>query len=330
MIHMRPYTSHEEANLIFLNNQGVEYTTVEITATGLKKSILDSTKPMRDFLVKHGIHDYSAQSQGTANKVLIETHILTDHENVKTQTSLYRPVTKKGDPRMWPRKIKKYTDANDIYAIAYSNDNKLYFLNITSLDFEALFNSVPTNPIQDAISTKLHKTGAVADELYSLLSSKKGEWLDSPYEGDTAVGYAVEKAVNVVPNSSKKPDYKGIEIKSSRKQSKRSGMFGKTPDRTLSKYDNHDIVNEFGYTEGKNGETYDHKVLEITLYCGYISRGLSLNVDLNADRLELIKASYDEFGNVRKEDVLAIWEIEVLRQALLNKHPETFWVSAES
>ena len=71
------------------------------TETGLKKSIMDATAMVRFFLKFAGLHDYNSQNQGPTNKVVIESFLVHTNKLEKTKTSLYRPKTKKGDPRIW-------------------------------------------------------------------------------------------------------------------------------------------------------------------------------------------------------------------------------------
>ena len=55
-----------------------------------------------------GIHDYEAQSQGPANKVVRPAFMLAGGDIMDVPVSLYRPVTKKGDPRLWFYEFKKF------------------------------------------------------------------------------------------------------------------------------------------------------------------------------------------------------------------------------
>lgn len=100
MIHMRPFTEFEQRNLKFLVNHNVKFTQVEITGTGLKKSILDATAPMRAYFLENGIHNYEEQLQGQEYKCYKTASILTDSTQFITKVSFYRPNTKKGDPRI--------------------------------------------------------------------------------------------------------------------------------------------------------------------------------------------------------------------------------------
>lgn len=98
---MRNFNEFEVRNITFLTQKNIEYTLVQITETGFKKSILDATEPMRQYFKDCGMHDYSAQLQGQGYKVLQPTAILDEASIFTTSTSLYRPETKKGDPRIW-------------------------------------------------------------------------------------------------------------------------------------------------------------------------------------------------------------------------------------
>ena len=104
---MRPFTPFEKTNMEYLVNHNVKFTQVQITATGLKKSILDATTPMRTYFKENNVHDYELQAQGPEHKVTKKTYILTGGKVIESTTSLYRPVTKEGDPRLWIYHLKE-------------------------------------------------------------------------------------------------------------------------------------------------------------------------------------------------------------------------------
>ena len=58
MIHMREFTPLELKNQQYLVNLGISFTQVQITETGLKKSILDATAPMRVYFKENDIHGF--------------------------------------------------------------------------------------------------------------------------------------------------------------------------------------------------------------------------------------------------------------------------------
>ena len=93
MVNMRPFNSFEQKNLKFLVNHNVKFTQVEVTATGLKKSILDSTVPMRAYFMENGIHNYEEQEQGQEHKATRQAIILTETEKKDTTTVHEIPLT---------------------------------------------------------------------------------------------------------------------------------------------------------------------------------------------------------------------------------------------
>ena len=68
------------------------------TETGLRKSIMDATGMVRFFLKYSGLHDYNNQQQGPNDKISIKTYLVYLNNLEETTTSLYRPLTKNGDP----------------------------------------------------------------------------------------------------------------------------------------------------------------------------------------------------------------------------------------
>ena len=147
MVNMRPFTAFEQENLKFLVNHNVKFTQVEITPIGLRQGILDSTAPMRTYFIEEGVHNYKEQLQGQENKVMRDAIILTETSQHPTQVSFYRPITKKGDPRMWIYKLGAYTEGNDIHVLFYF-ERKLYSINITKIDISACYNSPIITPIK--------------------------------------------------------------------------------------------------------------------------------------------------------------------------------------
>jgi hypothetical protein len=75
---------------------------------------------------------------------------------------------------------------------------------------------------------------------------------------DTAVGRTLEAALGIQINSSKKPDYKGIELKSFRnKRDNRKNLFAQVPDWELSKFKSSaEILDAFGYQRQQDFKLY--------------------------------------------------------------------------
>ena len=317
---MRKLTEAEQNKIKLLTKNQVSLTLIEPTETGLKKSIMDATGSVRSFLKSENIHDYEKQAQGPNYKVLIPTIIHTGFKTIKSQASLYRPVTKSGDPRIWFYKMTKIAEANDIIAITYFDDSFQIF-NLTQLDIEALINSSILNPLQDLIKEINNTESEVAFELLGMLRKIASAGpIPSMVDADTSVGRTLETALGIDINSSKKPDYKGIELKSFRKsRTNRKNLFAQVPDWSLSKFKSSaEILNNFGYEREEDFKLYC-TVSAITRN----SQGLNLKIDNDIKQL-IENSDKPEIGD------FVVWTLDKLHNRLREKHKETFWVEAES
>ena len=317
---MRPLTPHEQNNVKILTENQISCALIEPTQTGLNKSILDATGLIREFLKQNLIHDYDFQGQGPENKIQLDALIYEEFAVSKSITSLYRPLTKSGDPRIWFSGLAKITRPNDILAIIYYQTS-LHVLNLTSLDIQQLLMSTIVSPIKELILEIRAKTNEVANELLAMLRiiAQTGP-IKSVVEADTSVGRTLEKSLGIDINSSKKPDYKGIEIKSFRRsKTNRKNLFAQVPDWDISKFkSSSDILDAFGYQRGA----------DFKLYCTVSSlnsnsQGLSLKMDTDIKQL-IENSDKPEIGD------FVVWRLTTLHKRLLEKHRETFWVEATS
>ena len=317
---MRKLTDAEQEKIKLLTKNQVYLTLIEPTETGLKKSIMDATGSVRSYLKSENIHDYEIQQQGTESKVMIPTVIHTGFKTIKSQASLYRPSTKKGDPRIWFYSLTKVAEPNDIIAITYF-DSQFQVFNLTTLDINALINSAIINPFQELVSAISFEESEISIELLNKLKiiSKKG-FVKSKVNSDTGIGRTIESLLGIKMNSSKAPDYKGIELKSFRDaRNNRKGLFGKTPNWNLSKFKSRvEILDSFGYWEEGIFRLYN--TMRGT---GRNAQGLILRIEDKKDWL-VENSDRPEIGD------FLVWELEILRKALLKKHKETFWIKAES
>lgn len=322
MVHMRPFTSFEEANLAFLVNMGINFTQVEITPTGLDKGILDSTAPMRAYFKENGVHDYELQSQGQEHKVIKAAVILTESGMTKTKVSFYRPNTKKGDPRMWIYKLGAFSQGNDIHSLIWF-DETLYSINITKVNIKEVYDSVLITPIRELLTAMASQNSCVADELLAKFRAVSGMWFQSEVTADTGIGRTIESFLGISMNSDKTPDYKGIELKSHRDKrvSKRDVLFTQTPDWELSVCKSgREIVDKYGYPINEEGK----KTLQVTVRCDPPNaQRMFLNVNQIDDLLEM------QASNAKVEDI-AVWRLMRLHDRLLVKHHETFWIEVEN
>ena len=325
---MRLFTPFEKRNMEYLVNKNVKFTQVQITATGLKKSILDATTPMRTYFKENNVHDYALQNKGQDNKVIIKTYILTEYKEIETQTSLYRPETKDGDPRLWIYRLKETTEADDIHAIIAPTPTSLFVINLTKVDIVKCCESSLVNPIQDLISVFYHSSNLISNELLAILRSYENQWIDTDLRADTAIGRQVEALLGIDMNASKLPDYKGIELKSFRSQrpSIKKNLFCKVPDWELSHLKSGaEIVDKYGYMSG------GIKSYRNTLYCkAPNSQNLRLNMNYPDDLLEIEEDKIIGENQYKKIADVAVWRLQTLHECLLTKHHETFWIEVDT
>lgn len=317
---MRQLSSVEISRIKLLTEKSVELCLIEPTQTGLEKSIMDATGSVRTYLKANNIHDFESQKQGPDNKIQIRSFLIEGNDILDSVASLYRPNTKKGDPRIWFKGLGNYSKANDILGIIAFED-KLYVLNITRLDLHKLIDSKITNPLQELVNEINQISNEVSDELLGLLNkiAAKGP-VPAMLKADTAIGRTLETLLGIDINSSKKPDYKGIELKSFRdKRGNRKNLFAQVPDWNLSKFKSSaEILNAFGYNRGD----------DFKLYCTVSSlvrnsQGLKLKMDTDISQL-IENSDKPNIGD------FVVWGLETLHSRLLEKHNETFWIAADS
>ena len=100
------------------------------TPTGLKKSILDATEPVRSFLSEQRLHDYETQPQGQDAKVILPAVFLSGTKATTVEVSLYRPATKQGDPRLWISGLPHFAGPYDLVALTVAR-GQLLILNMS-------------------------------------------------------------------------------------------------------------------------------------------------------------------------------------------------------
>lgn len=316
---LRELTGTELENVGFLTRYGLDYGLLEPTNTGLAKSIMDATADYRLFLRREGIHNFDRQPQGTENKCMIPATVITVNGlAMKADASLYRPRTKNGDPRVWFSNLHRYCSAGDILVSIWAG-NQIWVLNATRVDFSDAVRR--SRAYRDLLLPLTDERESVFEELLSMLRSLSGRgFIPTIRRGDTAVGHLLETELGIKQNSRKIPDYKGVELKSSRGRGTISQtMFAQVPDWQLSTLkSSREILEQFGYERGS----------DFKLYCTvsshrFNSQGLKLLVDENAGLLHEISDRPD----LRRA---VAWRISDLQDALASKHADTFWIDAES
>jgi len=317
---MRCLTDIEQYRLKLLTNYSVSVALIEPTATGLRKSIMDATGSVRSYLKDNNFHDYEVQQQGPENKVILSGLIYEQLSKANAKVSLYRPNTKKGDPRIWFSGLDKYAGSNDILVLI-AFQGIIHVFNLTSFPLEKMLESTIANPLQDLIFEINRTENIISNELLLKLKeiAKRG-LIPSEVAADTSVGRTLETALGIDINSSQQPDYKGIELKSFRgARVNRKNLFAQVPNWQLSKFKSSaEILDEFGYHRGD----------DFKLYCTVSSLSRNpqgLTLCLNAELKQLIENSdKPEVGD------FVLWTLDKLHERLQSKHRETFWVKADS
>lgn len=148
--------------LSFFANIGLQVAFLVPTPTGYQKSIMDATIPLREMLRDTCIHNYEEQKQGPKFKELVKTYFFTPDRIIETEASLYRPVTKQGDPRIWFYNLKQYCVPCNLLAIL-ANKGKLYVLNLSN---EEIVESMNSGFIREVIQQFIDDDNAIRKSYY--------------------------------------------------------------------------------------------------------------------------------------------------------------------
>ena len=308
-------------------NVGVPVAFLVPTQTGYQKSIMDATAPVRELLKNSNIHNYEQQGQGPEEKALIKSYFVFADKLQETVASLYRPKTKKGDPRIWFSKLTQYCHPYNLLALIIL-DNSIYVINLSE---ETISKSVHAKGfVYEILLESVHQENLVASELLTKIQDiHNSGFIPSITVGDPGVGDTLENALGIKRNNSKSPDYKGIELKCTRltrngilRTSTRSTLFTKVPDEGLTYKQ---IVDKYGKVQIPRGSSMARLQLYETFRTSRPNAyDLILEVDNINDKLNML------YQKDRIRTSVSAWHIQALKEALLAKHHETFWVKALS
>jgi len=302
------------------------------TETGLEKNIMDATAMVRFFLKYSGLHNYNDQKQGPDNKKIIKSYLIHKDYLEETKTSLYRPITKEGDPRIWISKLQQYAKPKDLLVL-FSVKDEIYVANLSNNDIVESFDSQGF-VYETFLSSKI-ETDKAKDELIGLLKEihEKG-WIQSTTTGDTSVGDTLEHELGIERNNSKSPDYKGIELKASRlnrngkrKPKTRITLFAKTPDEGMTY---REIMINYGKYQTPKGKVTPRLQLYETFKSSRVNAyDLYLKTNATNESLDLMHSSSRDITDT-SNNYVSSWKLETLVNSLKEKHKETFFVKAES
>jgi hypothetical protein len=289
------------------------------TDTAMTKSIMDATESVRAFFKRNDLHDYTTQIPGS--KCQIKAQFVVGLGTREQTLSLYRPASKSGDPRIWIYGLKGLAKPFNLLALLYVA-GQLFIVNCSNkaeLD-NALINIIP--------NTRAELSTTAAELLRKLECIAGRGFVPSLRAGDTGVGMTLETLLGISENSSQLPDYKGIELKSTRidasgRQRNRDQLFSKVPSWKLSPLGSAEkLVFTRGYIDDDGQSALRNTVSGSSVN----SQGLYLDVDYANGYLRQM------FADIQVQDFSPVhdmtWVISELKAALAKKHQETFWVKA--
>lgn len=306
----------------YLARWGLEAGYLVPTSTGLSKSIMDAHGGLREYLSAAGLHDYETQSQGPESKVVLAAWLVELDRRIPAQASLYRPQTKSGDPRIWVSGLKGYCAATDLLVLL-AHERQLFVINASRPGLLASGDD-PASPLGSLLVAMATQRATPAAELLCKLREigSRG-FVPSLRAGPTGVGMTLETMLGIKANSSRAPDYRGIELKASRSRKgstargTRITLFSKVPDWAASAVKTPvDLLHLYGYNRGGRRQ----------LYCSLNHVPNTLGLFLEAE-VDVLHASH---GSVVQPVKVVQWNMSALRASLANKHQETFWVKAAS
>ena len=130
---------------------GIELGIYEVTKTQRVKSLVDANYSIRTALFRQGVHDYDSQGRGQDYKVQHDIKIIGNGESRSSSIVLYRPNTKRGDPRFWIynfRKVFPLVRAGDLIGIVVARRGILA-VNLSALDLTKSIRSKLADEVAD-------------------------------------------------------------------------------------------------------------------------------------------------------------------------------------
>jgi hypothetical protein len=315
--------------LRFFAEFGIEVGLLIPTATGLTKSIMDAHASLRDFLKAKGIHDYDKQPQGPDSKRVVRAVLMTPLSIKESRVSLYRPVTKTGDPRIWISGLAEYAAPGNVLVLIADGD-QLIVVNASDV---SLLNTgrVSGTPLNDALRRLAADENPTAIELLEKLRDiSSAGYVRTRRPGPTGVGFTLETLLGIKANSRKTPDFKGIEIKAGRATESgrpmvRTTLFSMAPDWSRSPYNALRLLKTYG-RDNEEGRRQIYCTLDNVPNPTF---GFYLQVEDAANELTSRKGT-PRGTPARVDEKVLSWPLEELRTALRKKHRETFWVKAKT
>ena len=289
-----------------------EFVLIRMTPTMLKKSIIDASEPFRMLLKENLSIDYKIMPQGRQHGLTKEVEILIDENFTTRKISYYRPATKKGDPRFWISLLNKVVTTFELLLLTVW-EGKLYVIPLKGdiTNFKNRINTifkVDSNQLPTVVLELQQKAKDIFNQ----------GWIKTLRAGDTGVGYTFESLLGIEANSSKEPDYKGIELKCSRQNNTTlQTLFAKTPNYAELTNNRTSLVKDYGYWDDEN----KRYALYITINAlQENSKGWKIVLDSEEEKLFIAKEGKK----------IVFYDYSTLRESLADKHKQTIFIKALS
>jgi hypothetical protein len=216
--------------------------------------------------------------------------------------------------------LPEFAAAGNVLALAIYDD-VLHVINM-SRHRHLIFHS-PTDAMRRLMSSQQQSIGF--QHLLSSLRSIAAEgWFRSLRHGDTGVGYTIETKLGISANSSKAPDYMGVEIKSTRSRPGKDKvtLFSRTPHWRLSSalggLNAREFIKRVGVLEGKFRRYY------ATVYPRPNPQGVYSRIVRSNDQVRF------ETRIGEPDELAHCWQLLELEDALRVKHKQTAFLEVET
>lgn len=320
---------------------GVPCVFIRATPTMLKKSIIDASEPLRMLLKENGLIDYGMLGRGIKNGTYLDVSIVAGAYQGVHRCSFYKPAAKPkqdGDPRFWVYGLQKHCHPGDLILIAVIRGS-LSFLPLIFTP-QVFANSllpllppptpsvvIPATCVECAdhrIALALDNKGVLQELMLKVQRIKEMGWVKTLRPGDTGIGYTFESLLGIRANSSRSPDYKGVEIKCHRskqdllnrtRSKKKQTLFslipcwGATVDRV-------GLVTRYGYRDDAN----QRQALYMTIITTTNPMGWELKLNRQSEQVDVLKDGQRA----------VFYPYSSLQAALEAKHRHTLFVTAET
>ncbi|KRF03418.1 hypothetical protein ASH00_15470 [Arthrobacter sp. Soil782] len=284
---------------------------ITLTKTMIDKMTIDASARLRAFFSENGIHDYFEQPQGPEFKRVVPIQLVSDDLIMQSEIAFYRPRSGKGDPRMRISSLHKVSEPGDKLEVS---------VNGAALTATNISRHPSSHALVDDYPIVSEESRSGLQQLLSVLetAATKG-YIRCNSSSSNAVGNLLESLVGIRTNSSRQPDYFGIELKTRRATSggrhtilAKAASWSDSPIKSTAAF-----LDVYGYYRASKLE------LNCEVRATPNSLGLWLTVSEDGSFLE-------ECSNHPIYPVALRWKIRDIEEAIASKHEFTLWVTAET